>query len=311
MPIYKGASEIASGNFYKGSANIENGYKENNSFYVNSFTLDFLVVGGGGGANYNFYGGGGGAGGYRASTGSSTSGGGAALENAITIFPGTAYNITVGVGGNGGSSSGFPTSGADTIFSNITSIGGGRGGGNNNTTEPGGTGGSGGGGGGEYGGSVGGGSGTTGQGYGGGGHIDDAAGNAGGGGGGGAGSSGTAGSNAGGGTGGSGIQNNITGTLVYYSVGPGGGRGYPPAGGDGADGAGWSYVANTGNGANRSAGGAGQYGSGDGLSGVIILKYPATANDPVFTSGVTATTTTSGNFKITRITAASSDTITF
>jgi len=50
MPIYKGTSEIASGNFYKGSANIENGYKENNSFYVNTltFALDFLVVGAGG-----------------------------------------------------------------------------------------------------------------------------------------------------------------------------------------------------------------------------------------------------------------------
>ena len=39
MPIYKGSTEVTSGNFYKGSTNIENGYKAADSFYVNETSL--------------------------------------------------------------------------------------------------------------------------------------------------------------------------------------------------------------------------------------------------------------------------------
>ena len=42
MPIYKGSTEVASGNLRKGSTNIENGYKGTNSFYVNEITISFL-----------------------------------------------------------------------------------------------------------------------------------------------------------------------------------------------------------------------------------------------------------------------------
>ena len=44
MPIYKGSTEVTSGNLYKGSTNIENGYKEANQFYVNTnaIIIDFV-----------------------------------------------------------------------------------------------------------------------------------------------------------------------------------------------------------------------------------------------------------------------------
>jgi len=42
MPLYKGTAEIASGNLYKADTNIENGYKESTSFYINEVTISFL-----------------------------------------------------------------------------------------------------------------------------------------------------------------------------------------------------------------------------------------------------------------------------
>lgn len=42
MPIYKGNAEIASGKLYKADANIENGYKGVDSFYINEVTISFL-----------------------------------------------------------------------------------------------------------------------------------------------------------------------------------------------------------------------------------------------------------------------------
>ena len=39
MPIYKGSTEITSGNLYKGSTKIENGYKQASSFYVNTNSI--------------------------------------------------------------------------------------------------------------------------------------------------------------------------------------------------------------------------------------------------------------------------------
>jgi len=42
MPLYKGTAEVASGNLYKADTNIENGYKESTSFYINEVTISFL-----------------------------------------------------------------------------------------------------------------------------------------------------------------------------------------------------------------------------------------------------------------------------
>jgi hypothetical protein len=39
MPVYKGTTEITSGKLYKAAANIENGYKGTDSFYINVTTL--------------------------------------------------------------------------------------------------------------------------------------------------------------------------------------------------------------------------------------------------------------------------------
>ena len=39
MPIYKGSNEVTSGNLYKGSTNIEEGYKSTNPFYVNTLAV--------------------------------------------------------------------------------------------------------------------------------------------------------------------------------------------------------------------------------------------------------------------------------
>jgi len=46
MPVYKGTDEITSGNFYKGSVNIENGYKQTDSFFVNLVTIQFNSISG-------------------------------------------------------------------------------------------------------------------------------------------------------------------------------------------------------------------------------------------------------------------------
>jgi len=42
MPVYKGASEVTSGNLYKGSTEIQDGYKATDSFYVNETSISFL-----------------------------------------------------------------------------------------------------------------------------------------------------------------------------------------------------------------------------------------------------------------------------
>ena len=43
MPIYKGTNEVTSGNLYKGSTEIQDGYKATNPFYVNQTTQSFAV----------------------------------------------------------------------------------------------------------------------------------------------------------------------------------------------------------------------------------------------------------------------------
>jgi hypothetical protein len=117
------------------------------------YNVDFLVVAGGGGGGQDS-GGGGGAGGYRASYNNEASGGGGSSESAITVTPSTQYTITVGGGGTGSQNPGFPnpyprgTSGSNSVFGTVTSIGGGAGGVNTETPvdlRPGLTGGSGGG----------------------------------------------------------------------------------------------------------------------------------------------------------------------
>ena len=79
-----------------------------------SFDVRYLVVGGGAGGGWNVAGGGG-AGGYRTSTG-----------HAVTA---QAYTITVGaLGAGAGTSQYYGSSGGDSTFDTITSIGGGGGG---------------------------------------------------------------------------------------------------------------------------------------------------------------------------------------
>ena len=39
MPVYKGSAEVTSGNLHKGSAEIQDGYKGSNSFFVNQITV--------------------------------------------------------------------------------------------------------------------------------------------------------------------------------------------------------------------------------------------------------------------------------
>ena len=44
MPIYKGTNEVTSGNLYKGSTKIENGYKQLDPFYVNTISITIIFV---------------------------------------------------------------------------------------------------------------------------------------------------------------------------------------------------------------------------------------------------------------------------
>jgi len=98
-----------------------------------SNTVDYLVVAGGGAGGGQYIGGGGGAGGYRESPGTasgcySVSPRGVAPAVALPVTA-TGYPITVGAGGTGNNNSGATdsTSGANSVFSTITSAGGGFG----------------------------------------------------------------------------------------------------------------------------------------------------------------------------------------
>ena len=44
MPVYKGNNEVTSGNLYKGTTEIQDGYKATDSFYVNEITLTIAFV---------------------------------------------------------------------------------------------------------------------------------------------------------------------------------------------------------------------------------------------------------------------------
>jgi len=242
--------------------------------------VDFLVVaGGGGGGNDVGGGGGGGAGGLRSSV--PATGGGGILASPFSVSNSTNYTVSVGTGGQGGTTSTGLTStnGGNSSFGSITSTGGGRGGGiAGGGSRAGGSGGSGGGSG-SFNGGPAGGSGTSNQGYAG----AMGTGGTAGGGGGGAGGAGSQGSGDTGGNGGLGVVNTITGSAVTYAGG-GGGCGYATAGqgGSGVGGTGGDSMtlaaANTGSGggAQRNYIGSG----GAGADGVVIIRYPITNPNP-------------------------------
>jgi len=275
MPIYKGTSEIASGNFYKGSANIENGYKENNSFYVNTltFALDFLVVGAGGdtvayGGQYASPQAGGGGGGFRTSYGS-VSGGGASSEPSLSITTGIVYDVIVG--------------NSACKFHTITSLKGGAG-----------TGGvsGGSGGGGRVGGTTSGGAGTTGQGYAGGSTAGNLRWSQGGGGG--ASAVGAAGVEYGyGGNGGNGLQATILSNSQAASAGIGSGSGQAVVSGNyfsGGGGGQSSYYDNGEHMGGYAIGGGGGVTSGSGYN--LATSFPNSGGGgAIFWDGVTSNTT--------------------
>ena len=191
-------------------------------------TVEYLVVAGGGGGGTDD-GGGGGAGGFRTATG-------------YSVTAGTPITVTVGNGGAGSIDPGSSTSGSNSVFGAITSLGGGGGGGRG-AAQSGGSGG-----GGYYAGGSAGAAGTAGQG------------NAGGnsqssspypcGGGGGAGAAGTSGSGTVGGNGGVGLSSDISGTATFYAGGGGGSIGSASgsgcAGGIGGGGDGVSFFQRSG-----------------------------------------------------------------
>jgi hypothetical protein len=215
---------------------------------------------------------GGGSGGLRHAGGGGA--GGVIYNSSFNINQGT-YPVTIGAGGVGNS-----VSGANSVFSSLTAVGGGGGGNNGQVGKPGGSGG---------GGSNGtnGGNGTAGQGNKGGNQNNGAGccyGNGAGGGG-----AAAAGANTTGGVssaGGDGLAFNISGSTVYYGGGGGGGTGSSAvslAGGIGGGGAGGNNssgvhgVAGTPNtGGGGGGGGASNIdgNGGAGGSGVVIISYP-------------------------------------
>jgi hypothetical protein len=261
-----------------------------------TFELEYLVIAGGGGASIA----GGGAGGYRSSVVGESSGGLSSAESKLTLSSST-YEITVGAGGAPA------TSGSDSVFASIVSTGGGRAG------SPAGAGGSGGG---AILTSNAGGAGVTGQGFAGGQGNGDGVSTAAGGSGGGAGQAGfqsptptspVAGAN--------GLASSITGTSVYRA---GGGAAINLYGTSGAAGGlgGGGASGNNGVSGTPNTGGGGGAGSdnsgttrGSGGSGVVIIKYPAEFT--VATSeGITYSTSTIGDYKVTQFTAGTG-TVTF
>jgi hypothetical protein len=255
--------------------------------------VEYLVVAGGGAGNYT---GGGGAGGL--------------LQGILPVTNGSSLTVTVGAGGVGQSGGTPGTAGLNSVFSNITAIGGGLGVGNYLSPAAINNGGSGGGGPGVNVSSTTNvpnpaGNGVSGQGNAGGAGYFNGAVVMGGGGGG----AGTVGLPAVNGTiagnGGAGIASSISGSVVAYAGGGGGGTanatstassggvGGGGAGGSGSGG-GTSGTVNTGGG-----GGSGSYNgsfsvSGNGGSGICIISYPDTYNAPTSLTG-TYTASTSGS----------------
>ena len=263
--------------------------------------VDYLVVAGGGGGGGTQNAGGGGAGGYRNSFSTESSGGGQPSETSLSLPTATNYTVTIGAGGAGGAGTANGNNGENSVFATITSTGGGGGGYSNGNGQNGGSGGGQG-----YQGSSAGSAVTTPvvQGYGGGtGAALNS--NYGGGGGGGAGGLGQNGTGSATGNGGAGLASAITGSSVTRASGGSGGANAinPTATPGGGSTSASNATPNTGGG----GGGASNLPSiqttgRNGGSGVVILRYPS-----VFTitigAGLTGTTATDGNDKVTTFTA--------
>lgn len=276
--------------------------------------IEYLVVAGGGGAGgssgTSIASGGGGAGGYRSSVIGESSGGGNGAEATLSLSVDTAYNVTIGAGGNGGGP-GFATGskGQDTSFHTVTSLGGGGGGTWSNAATSGGSGGAAG----ENGQSLNGAAGTTNQGYAGGNDsgYDNGSPSSGGGGGGAGGVGGNTANTSTGGSGGPGVVSWITNSAVTYAAG-GGGAANGTAGTSATGGNGRQGTTGRGSNGNNNTGGGGggsltngteaaQQG-GNGGSGVVILRYP-NGLSITLSAGLTGSTSTIGQYKVTEITA--------
>jgi hypothetical protein len=255
--------------------------------------IEYVVVGGGGNGAGHTTGGSlaiasapGGAGGYRSSVVGENTGGGLPAEKRFLVNINTSYSVSVGTAAN------------NSNLGGIVALAGGVGRGGNGGS----------GGGADFANTTGG-LGTAGQGFDGG---DSSFQDASGGGGGASGVGSDAASNVGG-NGGNGVASSITGTSVTRAGG-GGGSGTTP--GTGGTGGGASGKSTTGNGndastANSGGGGggafstsAGAYSGGSGASGVVIVRYPSTLVVTV-SAGLTSSTSTIGNNKITEFTAGS------
>lgn len=253
--------------------------------------VSYLVVAGGGGGGGANGGGGGG-------------GGGGLLQGSSPIASGTSYTVTVGGGGPAGATNARGTSGINSIFGSITSIGGGGGGCYATALKLGIDGGSGGGGGSgpENAGAINaGGQGTAEQGNrgGSGGFINNQYMT---GGGGGAGTRGMDYTNLPG-NGGAGIASDISGTRTAYTGGGGGGSENVIAsgvGGAGGGGTGGSALptSSTAGGVNTGGGGGGggstSQAASAGGSGIVIVSYPDIYQAASATTG-SPTISTSGS----------------
>jgi len=302
LPSFSAGS--ASGVFSLGDAAV---LRAANLWPGGAISVEYLVVAGGGSGS----GGGGGAGG---------------IVSGSSLFIFGTHSVTVGAGGARATSTSVRGSnGGNSIFSNITALGGGAGGfgcSRNADINIGANGGSGGGGGsGNFIADAAGGTGVTGQGFAGGANFpfNDA-----GedfttpGGGGGAGGPGTRGGRFLCGDGGIGIQSSITGQPVWYGGGGGGGvyNQNPSSGGRGGLGGGGSseFPGNRAGSPNTGGGGGGIWNPCDlgnaGGSGVVILalRQPLVA----VSAGLTYTLDSSSRvgFFIYRFTAGTNGTIT-
>lgn len=248
--------------------------------------VEFLVIGGGGGGGSGIgYTGGGGGGSHFGGDG-------------YDIFLPTSTNFEVVVGAGGA----VNVNGSQSFFYNITAEGGGAGGNGGVNGSNGGNGG--GAGGGDNASPRVGGVSTTPVGFDGGDNFPQSGvGPAGGGGG--AGGDGDNAASSVAGDGGIGASSSITGSAVLRAGGGGGGIITGTAGsgndggGDGSTGTGTAGTANTGGG----GGGGGTTGAAGG-SGVVILRYPNTYTITLG-AGLTGSTATDGNDKVTTITAGS------
>ena len=291
-------------------------------------SVEYLVVGGGASGAHGLSGvaaGGGGAGGYRCNVSGENSGGGASAEPSFEAIENFSYSLIVGAGGAGviSATSVDSNNGSDSVFGLVRSFGGGlatigqvsqsfggSGGGagatNNQLRE--------------------GGLSATNQGFDGGDNFGTATvADRGAGGGGGAGAVGANAALDVGGNGGNGVASSITGSSVTRGGGGGGCTSQQSGGTQGTGGTGGGGAGRIGNNngfsgdTNTGSGGGGisvisssSYTSGSGGSGVVILKYPDIYT-ATFSAGVTQSTSTSGGFKVSTITATSttSETVTF